>query len=528
MLTYSIGHRNVAGSESVPDSAHTAEQADAAANGGSPDLLRRPDQAAEAAVAVEACFGHALTVEVDGKPIHGASPPQQGDYTRLAFRSDERGKFSLDISLRRGKCSMTVEPLHVLEVDLILAAATARLAERIGSTRVPCADEADVQDVLRQCNATWERLRSEAPAGACSPGIRASSSSAVGITGGFELDREVAVVVGARLGAGAEGVVHLAHLSQTGEPVVVKVFKDARAHARALDIHGRISPHPNLMKCYGVARVTGESSSVQAGGIPDRRSLVFEYCSGMTVADFIKIGRSLHRLGLDADEWESCRQFGALQLFSAVAHLNEHCGIAHNDIKPENILIDSEGRLKLIDFGLATRLGTADAGSGTPGFIAPERIRRGHSAATKSADCYSAANVLALWGTGAMVTRSLDGLTDNDRELAAPSKLMNQLFEARGNAGSFPSAQLKGQVASLRGARIGASPFLNVEATPLDGIIEGMLIAEPESRPSARETLDALHVQSKLPGTGDLLRKIFSDEFKEAVRRLDQLESKYP
>ena len=54
----------------------------------------------------------------------------------------------------------------------------------------------------------------------------------------------------------------------------------------------------------------------------------------------------------------------------SVAH---EAGIIHRDIKPENILLNSEGSAKLADFGIAGELGTATAGRGTSGYMAPEQ-----------------------------------------------------------------------------------------------------------------------------------------------------------
>src|SRR5690606_33597773 len=67
-----------------------------------------------------------------------------------------------------------------------------------------------------------------------------------------------------------------------------------------------------------------------------------------------------------------------LQLADALAHAHAH-GLVHRDVKPQNIMIDEVGRVRLVDFGLAkdledqTLTGTGDF-MGTPHYSAPEQI----------------------------------------------------------------------------------------------------------------------------------------------------------
>src|SRR5687767_11010198 len=49
-------------------------------------------------------------------------------------------------------------------------------------------------------------------------------------------------------------------------------------------------------------------------------------------------------------------------------------GVLHRDLKPRNVLVDTNGRARLIDFGLAGIAGGTGSRSGTPAYAAPERM----------------------------------------------------------------------------------------------------------------------------------------------------------
>jgi len=68
---------------------------------------------------------------------------------------------------------------------------------------------------------------------------------------------------------------------------------------------------------------------------------------------------------------ESQARFYAGEVFLAIRHLHS-LGIIYRDLKPENVLLDADGHVKLTDFGLSKESETADTFCGTPVYLAPE------------------------------------------------------------------------------------------------------------------------------------------------------------
>lgn len=148
--------------------------------------------------------------------------------------------------------------------------------------------------------------------------------------------------------------------------------------------------HPNIVNIYDVDDNTDEKPEGQPG---DVYYIVMQYVEGETLKDLIRreaplpLGQALHIMD---------------QITSAIQHAHEQ-HIVHRDIKPQNILIDYEGQIKVTDFGIALAMSSAtithtNSVMGSAHYFSPEQARGGY-ANTKS-DIYSLGIVLFEMLTG--------------------------------------------------------------------------------------------------------------------------------
>jgi eukaryotic-like serine/threonine-protein kinase len=133
--------------------------------------------------------------------------------------------------------------------------------------------------------------------------------------------------------------------------------------------------HPHLVQIY--------DSGIEGG----RPFLVMEYVDGGTLGDRLR--------GEGGDPIDA--QMLARELLDALGHVHA-AGIVHRDVKPANVLIGQDGRVRLTDFGIAqsadaTRLTQTGSVLGTLKYIAPELLRG--NPATVQSDLYSLGVVLS-------------------------------------------------------------------------------------------------------------------------------------
>jgi serine/threonine protein kinase len=175
-----------------------------------------------------------------------------------------------------------------------------------------------------------------------------------------------------KLGTGGMGVVYEAEDSRLPRKVALKFLSDelsadpdaARRFAREAATIALLS-HPNICTIYDIDTHDG------------RQFIAMERLDGVNLKTYM----SRHALSTTA------LVHIALQVADALGAAHAK-GVVHRDIKPGNIVVNSNGHVKVLDFGLARRFRLADAGGdesltgstlpgrplGTANYMAPERI----------------------------------------------------------------------------------------------------------------------------------------------------------
>ena len=193
------------------------------------------------------------------------------------------------------------------------------------------------------------------------------------------------------LGAGGMGVVYKATDSQLGETIAIKTLRTdfLSSDPSALE---RFRSEIKLARKISSRNVVRTHDIGEAEGV---HYITMEYVNGTSLQDIL---RKRHKMPPDAAISIGKQLARALQ----VAHEE---GVIHRDIKPQNILVQPDGVLKVMDFGIARLTerpkGVTKTGMvvGTPEYMSPEQLL-GDDIDARS-DLYSAGIVLYECVTGA-------------------------------------------------------------------------------------------------------------------------------
>jgi serine/threonine protein kinase len=200
------------------------------------------------------------------------------------------------------------------------------------------------------------------------------------------------------LGAGGMGEVWRARDSELSRDVAIKTLSSAfwtdAERLRRLEREARAVSalnHPNILTVYDVGSVEGAPY------------LVTELLHGETLQARLRRGRLAFHEILDC----------GVQIATGLAAAHD-AGIVHRDLKPANLFLCVDGRVRILDFGLAKRVETpvaeaseattlswatgSEALLGTPGYMSPEQLR-GEAVDSRS-DVFSFGAVLLEMDTG--------------------------------------------------------------------------------------------------------------------------------
>jgi hypothetical protein len=264
-------------------------------------------------------------------------------------------------------------------------------------------------------------------------------------------------VLGEEIGRGGMGIVWLAEDGMIGRRVAIKelhlpagvpaderkileerVLREARTAGRLND--------PGVVTVYDV---------LQEGG---STYIVMELIQAPTLSAIVR-----ERGALPQDAVARLAE----QLLSALEAAHA-AGVVHRDVKPSNIMVLSNGRVKLTDFGIAQstddpRLTTSGILVGSPTYIAPERIKGAEADASSD-----------LWALAAVLFYAVEGYSPFERS----------------------------STAATMHAIVNEVPYLTRCQGPLASVIMGLLIAIPEARLSATQVRGLLGQATRTPPAG--------------------------
>src|SRR3954471_3580038 len=253
-------------------------------------------------------------------------------------------------------------------------------------------------------------------------------------------------VIKRKLGSGGMAVVFLAEDQELGRPVALKLLDDRHAADEQFVERFRREAqsaaglnHPSIVSIFDRGYAEGTYY------------IAMEYLDGRTLKELlVKNGPTPVPIAIDY----------ARQILGAIAFAHKN-GIIHRDIKPHNIVVGGDGRLKVTDFGIA-RSGASqmtEAGSivGTAQYLSPEQARG--APVDPRSDLYSLGIVLYE-----MLTGKVPFTGDTPVEIAM--KHLSQVPE--------PPSKLRGDVPH-----------------DLDAVVMRSLAKDPDQRYASAEEMDA-------------------------------------
>jgi serine/threonine protein kinase/tetratricopeptide (TPR) repeat protein len=353
-----------------------------------------------------------------------------------------------------------------------------------------------------------------------------------------------------RIGAGGMGVVYAAYDEELDRKIAIKVVREeihgvqGRSRMqREAQAMARLS-HPNVVQVY------------EAGEFAGQVFVAMEFIKGQNLSEW---------LAAEERPWEEILEV-FLQAGRGLAAAHRQ-GLVHRDFKPDNVLVDGDGRARVLDFGLAraelghhddandsalmrvgavqanvlsTDLTVAGAVLGTPAFMSPEQHLGRPTDPRSDQFSFCVALYGALYNQAAFAGQSLVELTENVttgalRRPPADTRVPAKVFAALTTGlatdpnGRYPSMDtLLGELAPdvPDGRRRWAWPAALVAVSGLAVLITLALVGDGAPPPEDLQTIERLSEEARQAAAR--LRWIYprSEDLRDtAFNRVIQLES---
>ena len=256
------------------------------------------------------------------------------------------------------------------------------------------------------------------------------------------------------LGDGALGRVYLCDLP-SGQSCALKVMSRHDIEERGIQTK-LATEREILLRCVGhpfIAQMIGSFATSS-----------FEY---MVMDEYTGTLFDTQKAFLNSRMSEKAARFYLVELLLGVEHVHS-LGFVCRDIKPENVLIDHDGHLRLADFDQATRIRKLQSGEkpgwgGTPDYIAPEVIRALHT------DDVELGYGIDVWSLGVMLFEFIHGRTPFGRVYTDTTNVYTSILHER------PYAQGKVKVKTKAGMKLRRIEL----STEYAVLLEHMLVKEP-------------------------------------------------
>lgn len=199
-----------------------------------------------------------------------------------------------------------------------------------------------------------------------------------------------------RLGSGSFGDVHRAWDPTLARDVALKLLRGNRGGKQTVtegQLLARIR-HPNVMAIYGAAEIGG------------RVGIWGELLRGRTLATIVRHDGALGEAEVLIIAAALCRALAAVH----------RAGLLHRDVKAQNVIRETGGRIVLTDFGLGRELTeTISDAAGTPAYLAPEVLLGGRASA--QSDLYALGVLMFYLVTGGfpVIAGSIEEIKDAHR-----------------------------------------------------------------------------------------------------------------